>query len=851
MEKRSKYKLTIETAHIIAPSAEGGIFSSIGTKPAKLHIAHDGTIAGWDLDSALNADRQIGFQNCIIGPGFIDMHFHGYGDQTNLKYSEIGSFQNPLRILEKITSYGTTSTLATLLVPVQSRHFFGVDLDARFKMLKSQLTDMTGEVIPTDKPRARLLGIHLEGPKINPMVSGAIPPNSIWSATARDIPGIIGENDAENGDHGVRMITVAPEMDYTGDFSFIRALVERGILVALGHSDATLEQTIAAINAGARHFTHLYNAMRPLNHRKPGIIGAGLIDPRIYNAQELGLSIEIICDFIHVDPALLSLAINQNHLVAGVTDAVANSDMGDGTYEFAGQRVTISENAVRRVSDGRLAGSAMTMIRIFRNLILLGGDTPDIKRVFEITSTAPAEILDLHDCGKIEKGRRADLVILDSDYNLLYTIVGGEIAYEAPSIAVHQNAAKIAGTDYNLSPQGGDIQKPLKNETFVGIRISDSSLWCGYVTDGEKVVITNKGGKSNPRHKQGHTGREAILDAAAEALVDAWKKALKKGLTVTAFGIATSGLVDGTRAVMAMNLPAWKDFDIAGELVKRAREMESSFPEDSLISVENSANGMAVAISRTKRLREVTGLSEGENFIYIKIGWGLGTGVVVNGRPISCIEDIAPDYYFHLRQAIQNVHLGLPTFLHQTVLINRLIAKGELALMRTCDDDYLDLHLEALVSRPGMLHYAREEEKRAGKVFFRKERVDEIIRALESDPYSFENTTFELELTIKDIIDALDDPGERGEHAAAVFERMGMALGSGIFSLTNTLDEPIRHVVILPQIGEGFSKANGIIKRGIITSLTRGIRDEKGWKVDFIDPDDELYVLAGASLCYK
>ena len=183
MVKRSKYKLTIEAAHIIAPSAEGGIFSSIGNKPAKLNIAHDGTIAGWDLDSALNADRQIGFQNCIVGPGFIDMHFHGYGDQTNLKYSEIGSFQNPLRILEKITSYGTTSTLATLLVPVQSRHFFGVDLDARFKMLKSQLTDLTGEDIPPDKPRARLLGIHLEGPKINPMVSGAIPPNSIWSAT--------------------------------------------------------------------------------------------------------------------------------------------------------------------------------------------------------------------------------------------------------------------------------------------------------------------------------------------------------------------------------------------------------------------------------------------------------------------------------------------------------------------------------------------------------------------------------------------------------------------------------------------------------------------------------------------
>lgn len=845
LRKRSKYKLTIEASQIVTPFVEGGIFTSIGNKPAKLHIGHDGTIAGWDLDSALNADRQIGLQNCIVGPGFIDLHFHGYGDQSGKNFAEIGIFENPVGILEKITSYGTTGTLATLLVPVRSRHFFGVDLDARFKMLKDELIDLVHRDVDVNNPRARLLGLHLEGPKINPRVSGAIPLSSIWSSTVRDLSGLIDADVDRFGDHGVRVMTVAPEMDYHNNFSFIRALVERGIVVALGHSNATLEETVAAINAGARHLTHLFNAMRPLEHRNPGIAGAGLIDPRIYNAQELDVSVEIICDFIHVDPAILSLVIDQDHIVAGVSDAVANPDMTDGTYEFAGQRVVISESAVRMVSDGRLAGSAMTMLQTFRNLMLLGGDAPDIRSVFEITATNPARILGLDDCGIIEKGRRADLVILDKDSNLLYTIVGGEIAYESPLVKKQERKRPIP------VPSIECIAKPTGNEAVVGIRISDSSLWCGYVTEGEKAVITLRGGMSNPLHKIGFTGREAILNSSAAAIVDAWRNARDAGLQVTAFGIATSGLVDGTRAVMAMNLPDWKDFDIARELLDRAKEIDAGFPGDVPMAVENSANAMALALARNEKLRKLADIEEGENFIYIKIGWGFGTGVIVNGRAINCIEDIAPDYYVHLRRAIENVHLGLPTFLHQTVLINRLIAKGELALMRTCDDEHPELHLEALVSRPGMIHYAREEEKRAGKVFFRKERLNEILHMMKQDPYAFENTTFELGLTIKDIIDALGDKGERGEHAAAVFERMGMALGSGIFSLTNTLNEPIRHIVILSQIKDGFEKATPIVYQGLMTSLTRGIQDEVGWKVNFLMPDEELYVHAGASMCFQ
>ncbi|MBT4482425.1 MAG: ROK family protein, partial [Candidatus Latescibacteria bacterium] len=421
--------------------------------------------------------------------------------------------------------------------------------------------------------------------------------------------------------------------------------------------------------------------------------------------------------------------------------------------------------------------------------------------------------------------------------------VNGEIAYEAPKVLKQRDTVPISLTSK------GKVSKPVEDEAFIGLRISPYSLWCGYVADGETVHVTTKDENGNPRHKQGDAGREAILDSAAASLFEAWKNLQSNDLKLTALGIVTSGLVDGTKAVMAMNLPEWKDFDITGELVKRVRRLDRSFPEDIFVAVENSANAMTMAIARTRRLRELTEITEDENFIFIQTGSALGTGVFINGHPISCIKDIAPDYYVHLRQAIENVHMGLPTFLHQTVLINRLIARGELALMRKCDDEYPELHLEALVSLDGMIHYAREEEKREGKIIFRKEKVKKIIDALKRDPYSYENTAFELELTNKDILDALDGEKDAAEHAEKVFMRMGMALGSGIYSLTNNLNTQIRHVVILPQMVEDFSKAAMIMKKGIITSLTSSKNDKKGWKVTFMDIDDELFVIAGASVC--
>jgi hypothetical protein len=150
----------------------------------------------------------------------------------------------------------------------------------------------------------------------------------------------------------------------------------------------------------------------------------------------------------------------------------------------------------------------------------------------------------------------------------------------------------------------------------------------------------------------------------------------------------------------------------------------------------------------------------------------------------------------------------------------------------------------------GMIHYARAEEKRAGRLFFRKDKVKQALRMIERDPYAYENTRFELDLTVRDILDALNGAGEEREHAIRVFERMGMALGSGIISLTTTLRAPVRRVVILPQMGEDIRAGIDIMRQALDASLARGARIPNGWKVSFFDAENDLNVLGGATLCY-
>jgi N-acetylglucosamine-6-phosphate deacetylase len=215
---------------------------------------------------------------------------------------------------------------------------------------------------------------------------------------------------------GVRLMTLAPELP--GALELIGLLVQAGVVASLGHSDATYVEAGAAVGAGARAATHLFNAMRPLHHREPGVAGAALDLPE--------LSCELICDGVHADPAALRLAYRAKGL-AGIrlaTDATEAAGMPDGEYHLGRAAVTVSAGIARTAGGAALAGSTLTMDVAVRNAVRFLGLT--VEEAVALASTNPARLLGLGDCkGAIAPGMDADLVVLDDALNVRATMIGG------------------------------------------------------------------------------------------------------------------------------------------------------------------------------------------------------------------------------------------------------------------------------------------------------------------------------------------------------------------------------------------------------------------------------------------
>jgi N-acetylglucosamine-6-phosphate deacetylase len=237
---------------------------------------------------------------------------------------------------------------------------------------------------------ATVLGVHLEGP----FLGGAPGAHVVEHLRPVDLPWLRALLERTAG--LVRILTLAPEAD--AGFTGTRVLCDAGVVVAIGHSTATYDETRAAADAGATVVTHLFNGMGPFNHRSPGVAGAALDDPR--------LTPSLIADLVHVHPAALRLAIGAKRSVALVTDAVA---VGAGT---AGDVVMLERDGAARLADGTLAGSVLGMDRAVRNVVDLG---VPLERAVEMASTIPSEILGLTDRGRLEPGRRADIVALDRE----------------------------------------------------------------------------------------------------------------------------------------------------------------------------------------------------------------------------------------------------------------------------------------------------------------------------------------------------------------------------------------------------------------------------------------------------
>ncbi|MET0902808.1 MAG: N-acetylglucosamine-6-phosphate deacetylase [Acidimicrobiales bacterium] len=256
------------------------------------------------------------------------------------------------------------------------------------------------------------LGLHLEGPFLSALKRGAHPEALLRKPT-------LGAIEGWTRDAGVVLVTIAP--DLPGALEVIAALVQRGVIVSLGHTPATAEQAAAAVDAGARWVTHLFNAMAPMHHREPGLAGVALSDERLH--------VGLIPDGIHVHPHVVTAAQRAlRDRLTIVTDAVAALGMPDGRHELGRTEVHVSDRGVR-LADGTLAGSNLAMDQGVRNLVAFTGCSD--AQAIHAAATAPAHLLDDPARGNLEAGTRADLVVLTEDLHVVSTYVGGELVHDA------------------------------------------------------------------------------------------------------------------------------------------------------------------------------------------------------------------------------------------------------------------------------------------------------------------------------------------------------------------------------------------------------------------------------------
>ncbi|MFZ5549316.1 MAG: N-acetylglucosamine-6-phosphate deacetylase [Pseudomonadota bacterium] len=321
----------------------------------------------------------------LVLPGFIDLHVHGGGGHDTMEAGEAA-----VHIARAHARHGTTAMLATTMTAPAE------DILHAFEAL--------GPVC-RQRPAngARVLGVHLEGPYINPGKLGAQPDY------AREAS--LDEVRALHALAPIRLITVAPELP--GHIGLIAQLVHEGWRVQLGHSAGCYEDGVAALSAGAAGFTHLFNAMTGLHHRDPGMAGAALAHAEYA---------EIIPDLLHVHPGALKVALRSIPKLYGVTDSTAATGMPDGEYRLGRHKVFKCLGGVR-LEDGTLAGSALTMDQALRNFVGLG---LSLAEASARTATHAADYLGLAEHGRLAPGAHADIVVFDPSLNLQRVVIEGE-----------------------------------------------------------------------------------------------------------------------------------------------------------------------------------------------------------------------------------------------------------------------------------------------------------------------------------------------------------------------------------------------------------------------------------------
>ena len=342
--------------------------------------------------SEVNPDEyeMIDAKGNLVAPGLVDIHIHGYLGED----ASDGSEEGLRKMAAGIAANGVTSWCPTTMTIAKDEIVKAFDTARKVKAEK----ECYG---------AKILGVNSEGPFINPSKKGAQPEEFILTPD--------GDFIIEHADI-VKLFSVAPEMDK--DFACIKKVSEDGrVLISMGHTGATFEEACAGIEAGVRHTTHLFNAMTPLMHRNPGVVGAALSDERV--------SCELIADTFHVNPGLYKLVAKaKGDKLCLITDCMRAGGMADGDYTLGGQHV-IKTGIQCLLEDGTIAGSVLKLNEAVRNLHKY--TELSLPEVFACASLNPAKAVGEADrIGSLEVGKCADIILCDDDFNIITTIIDGK-----------------------------------------------------------------------------------------------------------------------------------------------------------------------------------------------------------------------------------------------------------------------------------------------------------------------------------------------------------------------------------------------------------------------------------------
>ncbi|HVM75456.1 MAG TPA: N-acetylglucosamine-6-phosphate deacetylase [Candidatus Saccharimonadales bacterium] len=339
--------------------------------------------------------QQVAAKDRTAVPGFIDVHIHGAGGHDVME----GTDEALRKIAATIGSRGTTSFVATTVT---------ADPDAIVHSSEGIANYVTAQHKETFAG-AEVLGIHFEGPFINPVRRGVHPPEWLRLPTAELLGKFVS---ASKGN--ARILTIAPEL--LGAMPCIDAARKAGMVVGIGHTDATYEQTRAAVARGAHHAIHTYNAMRPFSHRDAGVIGAVLTSPDI--------TAELIADGVHVDEIAMRMLLQAKGAngVILISDGISATGMPDGTYVLGGFEVTVN-GGICRNAEGRLAGSTLTLDRALRNIVNLGAPLHDALQMLTLN---PAKLLGIeHKKGVLKANADADILLLDEGLHVTQVYTRG------------------------------------------------------------------------------------------------------------------------------------------------------------------------------------------------------------------------------------------------------------------------------------------------------------------------------------------------------------------------------------------------------------------------------------------